>query len=40
MGVVNVKQIPIRFVPTSIKAYSLGKSILGFKDLLAAIEKL
>ncbi len=37
-GIVNVKQIPVRFTPTSLEAYSVGKNILEIKNLLALFD--
>lgn len=37
-GIFNIKQTPVRFTPTSLEAYSVGKSILGVKDLLAILD--
>lgn len=38
-GNIRVQQMVVQFIPTSIKAYALGKNILGFRDLMDAIEK-
>lgn len=36
-GVVNIKQISVQFIPTSIEAYTLGKNILDVKDFFVAM---